>query len=116
VSAPLTGEPVYSRPPSLCSVCGTPLAPVLMTAGYATHPCCDPEERAWEYHDGMGGRKVVPLARPRRRAEERGFTRPSSRKQAARGAEPPPPEAPPAQADDPPSRPVRTVETPPGLF
>ena len=28
-----------------CSVCGTPMDPVLPALGYRTHPCCDPDEK-----------------------------------------------------------------------
>lgn len=119
----LSDRPVPGLPPVLCNQCGTLLAPVLVTAGYATHPCCDPAEKPWEWRGGTSGRKVHPLPivhrdaapvkalSPRQRAAQK-----LARERAAaatRDAERP---APPREEPSLPGRKVTTVSPPRGLF
>jgi hypothetical protein len=55
------GQPLADLEP--CSVCHTPMDPVLPESGCRTHPNCDPDEKPWS--------NVVPIEAGRRRAVRR---------------------------------------------
>jgi hypothetical protein len=99
----------FSRSPSLCGVCGMVLNPVLVTAGYARHPCCDPDEQPWDWRNGTLSASPRPMP-PLHRDREQVFRRPSElAKERGMGAHAP------ADIEPTPVRPVENLPTQ-GLF
>lgn len=85
-------------PRVLCRACGSRLNRVLVSGGYASHPCCDPDEQPWDWKHG----RLRPLSevRPVRAARRIPDIRPSERFRHPEPPQPPVEAAPEAGEDE----------------